>query len=168
MRRPGIHRYQVVARVLAGLLVGGCAGGAGGDGATPASWTPAWLAGKGTSTTTVLARLKAGPYEASSLAVGEEKDLAQHRGDALLGATFASLAEDAAWHRAWSEALVAVAFQADAANRDTLAEWVAKWNRPVHEAVRALGRLAEPAGAAAAEAAIEQASAWQRRLEVGR
>jgi beta-barrel assembly-enhancing protease len=72
-----------VAGVLAGLLAGGCAGGPGGDGATPASWTPAWLAGKGTSTTTVLARLKAGPYEASSLAVGEEKDLAQHRGDAL-------------------------------------------------------------------------------------
>jgi len=75
--------HWVVARVLAGLLAGGCAGGAGGDGATSASWSPAWLAGKGTSTTTVLARLKAGPYEASSLAVGEEKDLAQHRGDAL-------------------------------------------------------------------------------------
>ncbi len=80
-----LHRIvaRVVARVLAGLLAGGCAGGAGGDGATSASWSPAWLAGKGTSTTTVLARLKAGPYEASSLAVGEEKDLAQHRGDAL-------------------------------------------------------------------------------------
>src|SRR6185312_6679440 len=86
------------------------------------------------------------------------RELAQRRGGALLGATFASLAEDAAWHRAWSEALVAVAFKADAANRGTLAEWVAKWNRPVHEAVRALGRLAGPAGAAAAEAAIEQAS----------
>lgn len=68
---------------LIGLLAAGCAGGTAGEGATPASWTPSWLAGKGGSTTTVLARLKAGPYEASSLAVGEEKDLAQHRGDAL-------------------------------------------------------------------------------------
>ena len=41
--------------VLAGLLAGGCAGGAGGDGTTPASWTPSWLAGKGGSSTTVLA-----------------------------------------------------------------------------------------------------------------
>ncbi len=68
---------------LIGLLAAGCAGGTGGGGATPASWTPSWLAGKGGSTTTVLTRLKPGPYEASSLAVGEEKDLAQHRGDAL-------------------------------------------------------------------------------------
>lgn len=96
------------------------------------------------------------------------RELAQGRGDLRLGAALASLAEDAAWHRAWSEALVAVAFQADPANRDTLADWVAKWNRPVREAVRALGPLAGPAGGAAAEAAVEQASTWQRRLEVGR
>lgn len=67
---------------LVGLLVAGCAGGAGGDGAKPASWSPSWLPGKGSSAP-VLTRLKPGPYEASSLAVGEEKDLAQHRGDAL-------------------------------------------------------------------------------------
>jgi hypothetical protein len=57
---------------LAGLLVAGCAGGAGGDGAKPASWSPSWLPGKGSSAP-VLTRLKPGPHEASSLAVGEEE-----------------------------------------------------------------------------------------------
>ena len=67
--------------MLIGWLAAGCAG-AGGDGAKPVSWSPSWLTGK-ESSTPVLARVKSGPYEASSLAVGEEKDLAQHRGDAL-------------------------------------------------------------------------------------
>ncbi len=67
---------------LVGLLAAGCAGGTGGSSVVPASWTPSWLPGTGASAP-VLGRLKPGPYEASSLAVGEEKDLAQHRGDAL-------------------------------------------------------------------------------------
>ena len=67
--------------MLIGWLAAGCAG-TGGDGVKQASWSPSWLPGK-ESSAPVLARVKAGPYEASSLAVGEEKDLAQHRGDAL-------------------------------------------------------------------------------------
>jgi len=91
------------------------------------------------------------------------RELAQSRGDALLAATLESLSDDAAWHRAWSEALVTVALNANPANRDTLAGWVATWNGPVVDAVRALGTLA---GADAAVAAVAEASAWQRRLGV--
>ena len=69
-------------RALALLLVAGCAGGGGGEGAKPASWTPSFMAPKG-SNATLLSGVKAGPYVPSSLAVGEEKDLAQHRSDAL-------------------------------------------------------------------------------------
>jgi len=75
--------HQQVTRLgwaLALLLVAGCASG--GDGAKPASWTPSFLAPKGTNAT-LLSGVKAGAYQPSSLAVGEEKDLAQHRGDAL-------------------------------------------------------------------------------------
>ncbi|TMP96852.1 MAG: hypothetical protein E6L09_14375 [Verrucomicrobia bacterium] len=63
------------------LLAAGCAGG-GGDGAKPPSWAPSFMVAKGVNAT-LLSTLKAGAYEPSSLAVGEEKDLAQHRGDAL-------------------------------------------------------------------------------------
>lgn len=82
-----------------------------------------------------------------------------------LGA-FAAIAEDAAWHRAWSEALVTVALESSAANRATLADWVGKWNAPVAEALGALGSLAGAAGDGAARDAIAQARAWQRRLGV--
>ena len=80
----------------------------------------------------------------------------------------AALADDAGWHRAWSEALVSVALEASPGNRETLAAWVAKWNAPVGEAVGALGALTGPAGERTAHAAIEQAKAWQRAIGVVR
>ena len=79
-----------------------------------------------------------------------------------------AVADDATWHRAWAAALVALALEADASNRGTLAAWVAKWNAPVREAVLALGTLAGPAGEDAARAAVEQANDWQRRIGVAR
>lgn len=72
------------------------------------------------------------------------REQAESRGDRALAATLATLADDAAWHRAWSEALVSVALQADPANRETLGGWVAKWKGPVDEAVRALSDLTGP------------------------
>jgi predicted Zn-dependent protease len=64
---------------LALLLVAGCAGE---GGVKPPAWTASLLGNKGANAT-VLSGLKPGAYEPSSLAVGEDKDLAQHRGDAL-------------------------------------------------------------------------------------
>jgi len=60
----------------------GCASG-GGEGAT-AGWASKvpWI-GEKSGEATMLAGVKPGPYEPSSLAVGEEKDLARHRGEAL-------------------------------------------------------------------------------------
>ncbi len=71
-------------RALALLCLAGCAGtGADGEKSVlPASLTPSFLAAKGTNAT-VLSGVKPGAYEASTLAIGEDKDVAQHRGDAL-------------------------------------------------------------------------------------
>jgi toluene monooxygenase system protein E len=79
-----------------------------------------------------------------------------------------TIADDAAWHRAWSAALVAVVVESNPANRGTLAAWIERWNGPVREAVLALGALAGPAGEDAARAAVEQAEAWQRRIGLAR
>jgi len=82
MLRPAVHSGLAVALAL--LTVGGCAGGGtSGPGVSPASWTtPSWLGGKAASVT-LLSGVKPGVYEPSSLAIGEEKDIAQHRGDGL-------------------------------------------------------------------------------------
>ncbi len=72
-------RYLVVALALVALT--GCAAGTGKDGEGPTLNVP-FLTAKGTKTT-VIAELKSGPYEASPLAIGKEKDLAQRRGDGL-------------------------------------------------------------------------------------
>ncbi len=93
-------------------------------------------------------------------------ELARGRDDGRLVAACGALAADAAWHRAWSEALVRVARAADAANAGTLAAWVARWNGPVAEAVGALGTLLAAADAGAARTAVDDARAWQRRIGV--
>lgn len=71
-----------LATVLALLALAGCAG-TGMDGESgKASWMPPWLGGKDDGVT-VLSGIKPGVYEPSTLAIGEAKDLAQHRGDGL-------------------------------------------------------------------------------------
>jgi predicted Zn-dependent protease len=73
--------------VLAAAWLAGCAS-AGTDGADGGrSWTPTlpsvpFLNQKGTKAT-VISELKSGTYEPSSLAIGEEKDLARRRGEGL-------------------------------------------------------------------------------------
>ena len=75
---------QVIRRLgpaLGLLVLAGCAGsGAGGEGGGIAA--PAWLGGK-PANVTVFSTVKPGPYEPSPLAIGEAKDIAQHRGDGL-------------------------------------------------------------------------------------
>ena len=74
----------MIRRLAAGLTLlalAGCAGtGTGGEGGGVAA--PAWLGGK-PANVTVLSTVKPGPYEPSALAIGEAKDIAQHRGDGL-------------------------------------------------------------------------------------
>lgn len=72
-----IRRASLAAAALA---LAGCAGG--GDGSGLVARAPAWLKGK-SAEVTVLSTVKAGPYEPSPLAVGEARDIAQHRGDGL-------------------------------------------------------------------------------------
>src|ERR1700682_5635031 len=88
---PGSGRgLQVVIRLimaaLSVLVAAGCAAQSGrevGEGSAPRSSVLSsipFLTSKGTKAT-LIAELHSGAYEASSLAVGEEKDLAQRRGD---------------------------------------------------------------------------------------
>ena len=65
---------------LAGVLfaLAGCAGSGGVDPGAMAG-----LLGGKSAEVTVLSTVKIGPYEASTLAIGEAKDIAQHRGDGL-------------------------------------------------------------------------------------
>jgi Zn-dependent protease with chaperone function len=74
---------RAVVAALAVLAVAGCATGRGGDGSS-SSWQSAipFSGGKATKAT-LLSELKAAPYQPSSLAVGEEKDLARCRGEGL-------------------------------------------------------------------------------------
>ena len=69
---------------LALLALAGCAGtgGGGGGGETRGGSAPAWLGGK-PANVTVFSTVKPGPYEPSTLAIGEARDIAQHRGDGL-------------------------------------------------------------------------------------
>src|SRR6185436_16688086 len=78
--RPMIRRLGLA---LALLVLAGCArtGGGGGGGETRGG-APAWLGGK-PANVTVFSTVRPGPYEPSTLAIGEAKDIAQHRGDGL-------------------------------------------------------------------------------------
>lgn len=66
-------------------------------------------------------------------------DEARRRGDYLLGEVFASLDEDARWHREWSRALVEAAVAARGENREVLRGWIGRHARPAAIAVAALG-----------------------------
>ena len=92
--------------------------------------------------------------------------LASSRGDDRLRVILTSLAEDGAWHRSWSEALVAMAVDARPGNRDTLRLWVGKWIVATDQAVRSLGTLAGGDGAEAATSGLARAKDWRQRIGV--
>jgi Zn-dependent protease with chaperone function len=75
----------MIRRAVGALLLLAAAGCAStGDEGRKVSWVPKvpGLGGKG-GETTMLSRVKPAAYESSSLAAGEERDLARHRGDGL-------------------------------------------------------------------------------------
>ena len=70
-------------------------------------------------------------------------DLAQRRGDYVMGELCFSLAEDCRWHEEWSRALVALAVEDAPANRDVISRWVHKWHPLAARAVRAFDPVFE-------------------------
>lgn len=54
-------------------------------------------------------------------------DLALREDDYLLGQVFYSLNEDCLWHRQWSEALIRMAIEDNAQNRETIQGWINQW-----------------------------------------
>ncbi len=66
--------------------------------------------------------------------------LAAAHGDELLQRMLGSLAEDGAWHRAWSSALLEH-LAADAANRTAIDGWRSAWADRAHTAVRPISDL---------------------------
>jgi toluene monooxygenase system protein E len=68
-------------------------------------------------------------------------DAARKNADPLLEQLVFSLAEDTAWHRAWSHELVRVALREDPGQRATLEGWSSRWTPWVREALSALDGL---------------------------
>ena len=64
-------------------------------------------------------------------------DLALREGDHLLGQIFYSLNEDCQWHREWSRALVQMAVEDTAANRQIIQVWIDKWYPAAAAAIEA-------------------------------
>jgi toluene monooxygenase system protein E len=68
----------------------------------------------------------------------EFAQLAEQRGDPLLGRVLSSLGEDCSWHRHWSRALVQAALEDAPHLRDVLRRDLARWHEPVSAALGAL------------------------------
>jgi toluene monooxygenase system protein E len=71
-------------------------------------------------------------------------EAARQNDDPLLEQLVFSLAEDSAWHRAWSHELVRLAVREDPAQRPTLEGWLAVWTPRVRESLAALDALLAP------------------------
>ena len=68
-------------------------------------------------------------------------DRADGAGDHLDAQILRALLEDAAWHRAWTDALLALAFADRAANRQVVARWIDGWTPAVEAIARAGGAI---------------------------
>jgi toluene monooxygenase system protein E len=83
-------------------------------------------------------------------------ELARASNDFLLGQICFSLAEDAGWHRAWSEALIDHAVLSRPDNLDVVREWVGAWLPKAEHGARVLTESWDPDAAQRPFAA----SAW--------
>lgn len=72
---------------------------------------------------------------------GQLARAAERAGDHLDAQILAALGEDAAWHRAWTEALLDLAFADRPANRAVVARWTGAWALAVEAMDRAGGPL---------------------------
>jgi len=98
------------------------------------------------------------------LAVVELPAAARAAGDYLCEELTFSLGEDCRWHRAWTEALLAVALADAPANREVLARWTAAWMPAVDEAAAGLAGLLGERGPTALAAARQRAAAFRVRV----
>jgi hypothetical protein len=64
--------------------------------------------------------------------------LADQSRDHLDAQVLRSLFEDCLWHRAWTDAVLGLAFTCDAANRDAVRRWIDAW-APAREDVARAG-----------------------------
>jgi toluene monooxygenase system protein E len=93
-----------------------------------------------------------------TLFVAQLGDTAAAHGDEVLAKILLSLDEDCAWHRAWSDALVAHALADEPANAAVLRGWIARWREQALAAVQPFATFLElPGLAARVEAAWQQA-----------
>ena len=59
-------------------------------------------------------------------------------GDSILRSIHFSLAQDSRWHRDWSSALLHLAIDDDAGNRELVQQWLLRWRPLAHAALEAL------------------------------
>ena len=59
-------------------------------------------------------------------------------GDPILRSIHFSLAQDSRWHRNWSSALLHLAIDDDAGNRELVRQWLIRWRPLAHAALDAL------------------------------
>jgi toluene monooxygenase system protein E len=69
---------------------------------------------------------------------------ARKNDDRVLEQLVFSLAEDSAWHRAWSHELVRLAVRDDPGQRRTIEGWLSRWQPRVSESLAALDVLLPP------------------------
>ena len=91
------------------------------------------------------------------LVLGHFGRLAAARGDDVLHKMFASLADDAAWHRAWAAAMTRCLLDEPGDNPGVMGEWIQRWTPEVEAAIEALGPLG---GGDAAAALAGVRAAW--------
>jgi len=63
-------------------------------------------------------------------------------GDPILRSIHFSLAQDSRWHRDWSRALLHLAIDDDAGNRELVQRWLVRWRPLAHAALEALASTA--------------------------
>ena len=92
-----------------------------------------------------------------TLFVTQLGETAAAHGDEVLAKILLSLGEDCAWHRAWSDALVAHALADEPANVAVLRGWIARWREPALAAIQPFAAFLElPALAGRVDAAWQQ------------
>lgn len=102
-----------------------------------------------------------------ALLLGAFARIVRERGDFLLAQVLLALEEDAAWHRAWTKALLALASadeEEGAGVRAAIAGWRARW---LPRAAEAIAGLAPIVGAAVVDRAVNEGTAKSAQVLEG-
>lgn len=93
--------------------------------------------------------------------------VAEKQGDYPDAQWLRSLAEDCAWHRAWTVKVVRMLVDADSGARAAVAEWIGRWTSRTEPAVSGLARALDPSGDWDGEAAVRAAAALAATVLAG-